>query len=717
MSGLNISNNGPPAVVGNTLAVSVDDPDDNAAELLSYSWLLNGVTIVGTGSTYTVTPSDVGGTLQVNVSEAEDVPADTGSFPFGVVVAPDDSPNESVPSSLAAIAGVSKAINGVQVIDDGVNSETFTVTVSDISGRLAATGAGVTGAGSNNVNISGSLTQVNASLATLTYKSVAGGTDTITVTTHDSDGSISPRLTIPVTSDDAPNESVPSSLAATVGVSNAINGVRVIDAGNSETFTVTVSDISGRLAATGAGVTGAGSNNVNISGSLTQVNAALATLTYNSNVRGFDTISVTTTDSDGSPAVTKAIAVGVSAPNNAPPVITAPTAVNVREFQSSPLSGISIADSDAVIANKTFTVTLNDANGQSQFSASGAGTITGIGTSNLTVSGTLAQVNADLSTLTDRVASTANSITIVAQDNLGGIASQTIAETIATTALNDFIGNGISDVLLQNGGTVVDWLMRNGQYLSGNILTTGASGWSVVGTGDFTGSGVSDVLLQNAGTVVDWIMQNGHYQLGNVLTTGAAGWQVVGTGDFTGIGTSDVLLQSGGSVVDWIMQNGHYQSGNVLTTAAAGWQVVGTGDFTGTGTSDVLLQNGDTVVDWIMQNGHYQSGNVLTTGAAGWQVVGTGDFTGTGTSDVLLQNGGTIVDWIMQNGHYQSGNVLTTAAAGWTVVGTGDYNGDGTSDILLQNGGTVVDWTMKNGAFQSGNVIANGAAGFHVVKT
>ena len=160
---------------------------------------------------------------------------------------------------------------------------------------------------------------------------------------------------------------------------------------------------------------------------------------------------------------------------------------------------------------------------------------------------------------------------------------QFIDQTVAinNNVASDFTGNGVSDVLLQNGGTVVDWLMNNGVYQSGNVLTTAAAGWDVVGTGDFTGNGVSDVLLQNGGRVVDWIMNNGVYQSGNVLTTAAAGWDVVGTGDFTGNGTDDVLLQNGGSVVDWIMNNGVYQSGNVLTTAAAGWNVVGHGGLHG----------------------------------------------------------------------------------------------------------------------------------------
>ena len=71
--------------------------------------------------------------------------------------------------------------------------------------------------------------------------------------------------------------------------------------------------------------------------------------------------------------------------------------------------------------------------------------------------------------------------------------------------------------------------MNNGQYQSGNVITNGAAGWTVVGTSAYNGDGTSDVLLQNGGTVVDWIMKNGVYQSGNVITNGAAGFQVVKT--------------------------------------------------------------------------------------------------------------------------------------------------------------------------------------------
>jgi hypothetical protein len=230
----------------------------------------------------------------------------------------------------------------------------------------------------------------------------------------------------------------------------------------------------------------------------------------------------------------------------------------------------------------------------------------------------------------------------------------------AVFTTNTVYGNDTGNVLPASDAEI--FINRsNGVTVTNNTTTApAATAWSVVGTGDFTGNGTSDVLLQNGGTVVDWLMQNGQYSSGNVLTTGASGWSVVGTGDFTGNGTDDVLLQNGGTVVDWIIQNGQYVSGNVLSTTASGWSVVGAGDFTWNGTDDVLLQNGGTVVDWIMENGEYANGTVISTAAAGWTVAGTGDYTGDGTSSVLLQNGGTVVDWILKNGQYLSSHVLAT---------------------------------------------------------
>ena len=101
----------------------------------------------------------------------------------------DDFVSEIVPASLTATVGISKAISGVQVVDDALNGETFTTQLSDTNGNLSATGSGVSGTGTHTLTITGTLSTVNAALATLSYNSAVAGTDSISVKTTDSDGS------------------------------------------------------------------------------------------------------------------------------------------------------------------------------------------------------------------------------------------------------------------------------------------------------------------------------------------------------------------------------------------------------------------------------------------------------------------------------------------------------------------------------------------------
>jgi hypothetical protein len=288
-------------------------------------------------------------------------------------------------------------------------------------------------------------------------------------------------------------------------------------------------------------------------------------------------------------------------------------------------------------------------------------------------------------------------------------------KTIALRELarTDLNGNGTSDMLLQSGGTVIDWIVQNGAAVAGNVVG-GAGAYVVSGTGDFNGDGVADVLLQNGGAVVDWIVQNGVAVAGN-LVGNAGAYTVVGEGDFNGDGTTDVLLQNGGNVVDWIMQNGVAVAGNLVGNAGA-YSVVGEGDFNGDGTTDVLLQNGGNIVVWNIKNGVAVSG-AFVGNAGAYSVVGEGDFTGDGTTDILLQNGGSIVDWVIHNDVATAGNVLGSGLTGWSIVGTGDYNGDGVADIALQSGSTVVNWTMAPGSGTVATGVLLGNSGGYIVKS
>jgi hypothetical protein len=245
-----------------------------------------------------------------------------------------------------------------------------------------------------------------------------------------------------------------------------------------------------------------------------------------------------------------------------------------------------------------------------------------------------------------------------------------------------------SCVVLQNGGSMVDWVVEADVAVAGIVIGSGLTGWNVVGCADFNGDGVSDVLVQNGVTVVDWTMKGASAVSGAALGVASAGYSVVGVGDFNGDGVADVVLQNGDVVVDWIVQNGIAVSGSVLGSNLGGFSVVGTGDFNGDGVSDILLANGAAVVVWDMAGGKVANGFVIGALPGGASVVGTGDFNGDGTTDIVLQTGGNISDWIIHNNAIAWTNTLGVGLTGCSVASTGDYNGDGTSDSCCKTAPT-----------------------------
>jgi hypothetical protein len=270
---------------------------------------------------------------------------------------------------------------------------------------------------------------------------------------------------------------------------------------------------------------------------------------------------------------------------------------------------------------------------------------------------------------------------------------------------SDFTGNATSGILLQSGGNLIDWVVKNGTYSSYHSIG-GASGYGVIATGD----GIADLFLQNGGgSIIDWDLTNGTYSgYNSVGNANVSGYGVVGTGDFNGDGTADLLLENGaGGLIDWIIKNGTYSTYNAIGNTS-GYGVIGTGDFNGDGTADVLLQNaGGSIIDWTVSNGTYSGYNSIgNANTSGYGVVGTGDFNGDGTADLLLENSaGNLIDWIMQNGAYASYNEIA-GTSGYSVVGTGDYSNNGTSDILLRNSsGNVIDWMLSNGQYSSWNEV------------
>jgi autotransporter passenger strand-loop-strand repeat protein len=117
------------------------------------------------------------------------------------------------------------------------------------------------------------------------------------------------------------------------------------------------------------------------------------------------------------------------------PELTVPGSKSLAAGAAKKLTGITLSETPTA-AGETFTVILSDKDGL--LSATGSG-IAGSGTTRLTLSGSLAQVNAELATLKDRdYTAPTDTITVSATDSLDGVAAtKTIAVTVDGT-----IGSG-----------------------------------------------------------------------------------------------------------------------------------------------------------------------------------------------------------------------------------------------------------------------------------
>jgi hypothetical protein len=129
--------------------------------------------------------------------------------------------------------------------------------------------------------------------------------------------------------------------------------------------------------------------------------------------------------------------------------IVAPSALSLTAGESSAASGFKISDVTAS-SGDIFTVQVSTQNGlltANTTAAGGGGTIAGAGTFDLTIAGTLAQVNADLGTLSDTERSLeADAISVSASN--GGSATAAAKTTASSsgglTIVPNFLGGGIN---------------------------------------------------------------------------------------------------------------------------------------------------------------------------------------------------------------------------------------------------------------------------------
>jgi hypothetical protein len=367
-------------------------------------------------------------------------------------------------------------------------------TFVDTTGATAATrappGTYVANAGATTATIDplGSYTNVAGATAAIlappgTYVGTTGATAPTAAPPGFYDPGFGNTAPIPIPVNAPPVIRAPASATVQVGEATKIADVSISDAdavSAHETVTVSLVDAGGLLSANtgafdgGGTITGVGTTHLTIEGKLAQVNADLSTLTdlerssaesdhddddenddwgdsgerFGSN-RGddeegssrhspTDKITINASDSRGANAVPQSIAVNV----NAPPVISAPDSITVQQGHALRIDEVGVSDVDAASVNERITVSLTDSYGllsATPHAAGGGGTISGDSTTRLTIAGTLAQVNADLTTLTDKeTSSKPDKIVVNASDDRGGSAlPQTILVSVGDDESED----------------------------------------------------------------------------------------------------------------------------------------------------------------------------------------------------------------------------------------------------------------------------------------
>jgi methionine-rich copper-binding protein CopC len=302
--------------------------------------------------------------------------------------------------------------------------------------------------------------------------------------------------------------------------------------------------------------------------------------------------------------------------------------------------------------------------------------------------------------------------------------SQTSAASEATTAgptptptplkpaVNDFNGDGRSDLLLRNTATGQESYFKGAAGLfqapasmdAVSLAAVPDTTWKIVGTGDYDGDGKGDVLWRNGSSGTNLYWRGGDASLSITLASvGDASWRVVGSGDYNGDGKADILWRNFSTGQNAIWRNADTNQGLLLATVAdLSWAVVASADFNGDGKSDIIWRNLVSGVDVLWSGGDSAQGSTLVTVAdSAWKIVGAGDFDGDGKADLLWRhsvNGSNLL-WKSADAN-QSLTLSAVADASWKVAGVGDYNGDGRSDIVWrnENSGTTVMWNGGDSA-------------------
>jgi hypothetical protein len=219
---------------------------------------------------------------------------------------------------------------------------------------------------------------------------------------------------------------------------------------------------------------------------------------------------------------------------------------------------------------------------------------------------------------------------------------------------------------------------------------------SAPGSRDLNGDGIPDILLQNGSYLGVWCPDaNGNFKQWIGMQADFGAWVPVGSADFDGDGVPDILLKNGTSLGVWCQNaDGSFKQWIGMQADFGAWVPVGFADFNGDGIRDILLKNGTSLGVWCQNaDGSFKQWIGMQADFGAWVPVGSADFDGDGVPDILLKNGTSLGVWCPDaTGSFKQWIGMQADFGAWVPVGFADFNGDGVPDILLKNGTSIGVW-------------------------
>jgi hypothetical protein len=471
--------------LGTTNGITFTAGSNNSASmavsgtLANLNAAINGLVYLPT-SGYTGTDS-----LQLSLVDNGDSLSGSATVPITV----NGPPIITAPATASVTVNSSLTFSGSISLTDASasgTSDSLTITVAHGALTLATTTGLTFTAGSNDtasLTVTGALANLNSALNGLTYQPMAGylGSDSLAVSVTDSGDGLSASKTVALTI----NAPTPPTISAPGSSSVAVNGSLVFSSANSNAITVadtgpgsgsdsltlTVTHGTVTLSTTSGLTIGAGANGsatITVTGSVANLDAALAGLTYKptSGYAGSEVLAISLNDSVDNLSASASVALTVSTA----PTITAPATATVAvtstlTFSSANKNAVSIADGGAGGAVEPLTLTATDGT-LSLGSTNGITFTSGSNNSaSMTIKGTLANLNTALSGLTFTPAKIGTATVVLSYTDVGD-------GLMASATINITVGKGITKL---GGGSPVNSPSSVSGPTGGGTVTPAAS--------------------------------------------------------------------------------------------------------------------------------------------------------------------------------------------------------------------------------------------------